>query len=179
MSGLACVLEKLKVKAKEMILPRHERFYPPNLMTWLNLNKEEFLQCTSDVAKLRRELSALSDTLDVEGRDTRSAFLDVYVNAYADPIEEKDYKAAIAHLRRLVQISEAEARERWVYTVVTRSGYKIYARAVKGKLIVFGDTYHVRDALKKLKFQWDPAEKVWYTYNAITIDALKSKLEPL
>ena len=31
------------------------------------------------------------------------------------------------------------------------------------KIIVYGDTYHVRDVLKALKFKWDWLNKVWYT----------------
>ena len=180
MSELACILEKLKMKAKEMIIPGRERFYPPDHLTWFNPSKELLLQCTSEIAKLRRELATLSSVFDVEGRDTWSTFLDVYVNAYADPIEERDFKEAIAHLRRLIQLSEAEAKERWVYELKTKSGFKIYLRVRKDKLVVWGDTFNVRDTLKKLKLQWDPIEKVWYTSaNAITIDTLKSALEPL
>jgi hypothetical protein len=173
------ILKARLTTVKEMLLPKHERFYSPDWLTCYHVPRDELRQY-GEPAKLTKELIAMSEIFDVEGRDTWVKFLDVYTNAIADPIEEKDFDGTIRHLRRLIQISEQEARERWVHEIVTRTGKKIYAKQVKGKLIVFGDTYHVRDVLKKLKFQWDPVEKVWRnSANAITIDALKSALEPL
>jgi len=39
---------------------------------------------------------------------------------------------------------------------------QIKARVDGNKIIVSGDTYHVRDVLKALKFRWDWVNKVWY-----------------
>ncbi len=180
MSELECVLRKKLPQIKEMFILKHERFYPPSYMTLYSLPDEKLRECTNNVGRLARELRAMSDIFDVEGGDTWVTLLEVVINGIADPIEERDYEGTIRHLRRFIELSEREARERWVYEVRTRSGFKVYAKQVKGKLIVFGDTYHVRDVLKKLKFQWDPVERAWYTSaNTITLDALKSALEPL
>jgi hypothetical protein len=181
MEALACMLKKRFQKVKEMILPKHDRFYPPSWLTQYTPTREELRECTTDnVAKLARELVAASEIFDIEGRDTWVTLLEVVINGIADPIEGRDYEGTVKHLRRFIELSEQEARERWVHEIKTRSGRKIYAKVTKGKIIVWGDTYHVRDALKKFKFQWDPVEKVWYaSANVITIDTLKSALEPL
>ena len=180
MTPFECVLHVLRSKAKRFSL-RDERFYSLSYLINVNANKEELQQCNAD--KLNRELRAMSDIFDVENTDTWTTFLDVYVNAHYDPIEEKDYKATILHLRRLVQLSEAMARERWVYEFKTRSGHRIYAKVLRDKLVVWGDTYPVKDTLKRLGLRWDPVEKVWYApnnaINVINVNALREKLEKL
>jgi len=38
----------------------------------------------------------------------------------------------------------------------------VKARIVNGRLVLNGDTYHVRDILKSLRFRWDDTSKVWW-----------------
>jgi hypothetical protein len=38
----------------------------------------------------------------------------------------------------------------------------IKARVSGNTIEVYGDTYHVREVLKELKFRWDPVKKIWY-----------------
>ncbi len=181
--GLGCVLRRRLAELKEMFYPKYERFYPINWMTWHSPPKNVLVECAGDpklASKLARELIAMSEVFEVEGRDAWTTLMEIVINGVADPIEEKDYKAAVAHLRRLNQLSEREARQRWVHEIVTKSGKKIYAKQVDNKLAVWGDTYHVKETLKKLKFHWDPVERVWYaSATTTTLDALKSALETL
>ena len=36
------------------------------------------------------------------------------------------------------------------------------------RIVVSGDTYHIKELLKQLKFKWDPLKQVWYNENAKT-----------
>jgi hypothetical protein len=40
---------------------------------------------------------------------------------------------------------------------------EIKAKVSENTIEVYGDTYHVREILKEMKFKWDPTRKVWYT----------------
>ena len=44
-------------------------------------------------------------------------------------------------------------------------------------MIVYGDTYPIKEELKKLGFKWDPMERVWYTTAKIDVNTLKARLE--
>ncbi len=37
----------------------------------------------------------------------------------------------------------------------------VYVKFKDGKVIVYGDTFHIKEELKKLGFKWDPASKAW------------------
>jgi hypothetical protein len=177
--GLGCVLRRRLAELKEMFYPKYERFYPINWLTWYSPPKNVLVECAGDrelASKLSRELIAMSEIFEVEGRDTWTTLMEVIVNGVADPIEEKDYKAAVAHLRRLNQLSEREARQRWVREIVTKSGKKIYAKRADNKLVVWGDTYHVKETLKKLKFHWDPVKRVWYAPASVDVNSVVAKL---
>jgi hypothetical protein len=45
------------------------------------------------------------------------------------------------------------------------------------RILVLGDTYEIRDHLKRIGFRWDPAKKAWYTSASIGIDTVKAQLE--
>jgi hypothetical protein len=40
---------------------------------------------------------------------------------------------------------------------------EIKARVSNNTIEVYGDTFHIREILKELKFKWDPVKKIWYT----------------
>ncbi len=178
--GLGCVLRKRLAAVKEMFFPKYDRFYPSKWLTWYKPSADVLFECTSGdrelASKLSRELVAMSEIFEVEGLDTWTTVVEVIVNGVADPIEEKDYKETVMHLRRLVQLSEREARRRWVYEIATKSGKKIYAKQVDGKLVVWGDTYPVKDALKRLGFKWDPVERVWHAPANADVNSVVAKL---
>jgi hypothetical protein len=50
------------------------------------------------------------------------------------------------------KISEEIIRERLTITV----------KLEKDLLYAYGDTYHIKDDLKKLGFRWDATKKAWY-----------------
>jgi len=39
---------------------------------------------------------------------------------------------------------------------------RLYVRKSNNVIEVSGDTYHVKEKLKELKFRWDSARRVWY-----------------
>jgi hypothetical protein len=48
------------------------------------------------------------------------------------------------------------------------------------KVVVSGNTYHVKEELKKLGFRWDPVEKVWYVpVKAGLIETVKRELNKI
>jgi hypothetical protein len=120
------------------------------------------------------EAKALHAIIDTESRDAFNKFLEVYINGVYDPIDDggKDLEL----LKRLLAISEEEAKARWVYEINTRSGKRIYVKVKDGKVVVFGDTFPVKEQLKALGLKWDPVERVWYT-TAIDVNTLKTRLE--
>jgi len=46
-----------------------------------------------------------------------------------------------------------------------------------GRVYVNGDTYHIRDSLKRLRYRWDPNIKAWY--KDASIEEVKRELEEL
>jgi translation elongation factor P/translation initiation factor 5A len=54
---------------------------------------------------------------------------------------------------RETKVGEELVREKLIVTV----------KAVGNRTIVYGDTYHIKDELKKRGLRWDAEEKVWYT----------------
>jgi hypothetical protein len=71
--------------------------------------------------------------------------------------------------RRIVLSEREVAKNKLAYVVSLK---------VEGdRIFVLGDTYEIRDHLKRLGFRWDPAKKVWYTSASIGIDTVKAQLE--
>jgi hypothetical protein len=46
-----------------------------------------------------------------------------------------------------------------------------------GRVYVNGDTYHIKEKLKQLRYRWDPERKMWY--KDASISTVKSELEGL
>jgi len=71
-----------------------------------------------------------------------------------------------------VYISESEVGRE---VCVDRLTLKVTER--NGRVYVNGDTYHIRDQLKRLKYRWDPERKMWY--KETSIEEVKSELESI
>jgi hypothetical protein len=50
-------------------------------------------------------------------------------------------------------------------------------KASNGKTYVNGDTYHIRDRLKQMRYRWDPERKMWYKDADISV--VKRELESI
>jgi len=46
-----------------------------------------------------------------------------------------------------------------------------------GKVYINGDTYHIKEKLKQLRYRWDPNVKAWYKDSSL--DTVKSELEKI
>jgi hypothetical protein len=57
--------------------------------------------------------------------------------------------------------------------------YLIKIKVEGDKIVVSGDTYEIKDHLKKLGFRWDPTNKVWVTSAKIGVDFVKAELESI
>jgi hypothetical protein len=160
---------------KEMLLRSGiDRFYPlrdihPTLLALKD-------HCGDKVAW--RGAQATYDILDVEGSSAHATFLDIYINAVYDPVEG-NYKQEVMLVRRLLSEVEREyaMREK---LIVTRTGKNIYVGREGEKIVVHGDTFPVKDELKKKGFKWDPLYKVWYKpAKDADLDRLYHELEVL
>jgi hypothetical protein len=137
----------------------------------------------ADVKTAVRELEAVERLLRAEydSAHTYLLFLEYYVNAPWDVFDgsDKKFREEVQTLRRLLAIYEKEYEERKVEEVVTKSGRKLYLKVRGGKVVVFGDTFPVKDALKRLGFKWDPLERVWYATADTDINTVKARLEAM
>jgi hypothetical protein len=182
-SILSCILRYKMVKVVKYLSLQYDRFYQLRLLpiyTLMPWDVQEVAKlCTipeREVEMVAEELSRFSKVWEVEADNMYNKLLEVYVNIPFD-ITDKDMES----LRRLVQLAlpsrPAPAVEEKL-EVKTRSGRTVYIKTKGDKIIVSGDTYHVKEELKKLGLKWDPMEKVWYALSAkIDVNTLKARLE--
>jgi hypothetical protein len=57
--------------------------------------------------------------------------------------------------------------------------YVVNVKTVGNKIVVSGDTFEVKDILKRMGFKWDPASRVWVAPASIGVDAVKAELEKM
>jgi hypothetical protein len=57
--------------------------------------------------------------------------------------------------------------------------YVVSIKVVGNRIAVSGDTFEVKDVLKRMGFKWDPASKVWTAPASIGVDVVKAELEKL
>jgi hypothetical protein len=57
--------------------------------------------------------------------------------------------------------------------------YVVNIKTVGNKIVVSGDTFEVKDVLKRMGFRWDPASKVWVAPASIGADTVKAELEKI
>jgi len=77
--------------------------------------------------------------------------------------ENGKYRYTIQQLFVVYNGKEIVVREDVIEKQPIMEKMQIKARVDGNKIIVSGDTYHVRDVLKALKFRWDWLSKTWYT----------------
>jgi len=57
--------------------------------------------------------------------------------------------------------------------------YIVNIKVVNNKIVVSGDTFEVKDLLKRTGFRWDPANRVWTAPASIGVDVVKAELEKM
>jgi hypothetical protein len=57
--------------------------------------------------------------------------------------------------------------------------YFIKVKVEADKIIVSGDTYEVRDTLKRLGFKWNPNDKTWVAPASVGVDFVRAELESI
>ena len=61
----------------------------------------------------------------------------------------------------------------------TKTAYVVNLKVQGDKIIVTGDTYEIREELKRLGLRWDPNSKAWVAPTKVGIDNIKAELEKL
>jgi len=57
--------------------------------------------------------------------------------------------------------------------------YVVNIKVVGNKIVVSGDTFEVKDVLKRMGFRWNPNDKMWIAPTTIGVDAVKAQLEKI
>jgi hypothetical protein len=57
--------------------------------------------------------------------------------------------------------------------------YVVNIKVVGNKIVVSGDTFEVKDVLKRMGFRWNPSDKMWVASATIGVDAVKAELEKI
>jgi hypothetical protein len=173
-------------RVKDMSEPRYTRFYLVQSTFHPPVSQYKVAEVCGNGADIRtavKELEAIERLLayEYDSAYTYLMFLEYIINAPWDVFEgdEKKFREDVGTLKRLLAIYEKEYEERKVEEVTTKSGRKLYLKVKDGKVVVSGDTYPVKDALKHLGFKWDPLERVWYAPATSGINAVKTRLEVL
>jgi hypothetical protein len=55
--------------------------------------------------------------------------------------------------------------------------FVVSIKTVGNRIIVSGDTFEVKDVLKRMGFRWDPSNKVWVAPATIGVETVKAELE--
>ena len=173
-----------KNEVKRMSEPRYTRFYLAQHMSHPPVFQSKVAEVCGDGADIRtatRELEAVERLLGYEYDSAYPyfAFLEYYINVPWDVFDErseKKFRENVQLLKNLLAVYEQEYQERKVEEVVTKSGRKLYLKVKGDKVIVFGDTYPVKDALKSLGFKWDPVERVWYAPANAGVNSVMARL---
>ena len=107
-----------------------------------------------------KDARAVWDIFAAEASSAYAPFLEFYVNATHDLIED-NFKRDLELVKCLLKEYEKEyaVREK---LIITESGKHIYIKKQDDKIMLSGDTFPVKDEIKKRGFKWDPLYKVWY-----------------
>ena len=57
--------------------------------------------------------------------------------------------------------------------------YVVNIKVANDRIVVTGDTYEIREELKKMRFKWDPNLKAWVAPISIGVDTVKAELEKI
>jgi hypothetical protein len=177
MDELITWLKGERRRVKERAMGRGDRLYwirefLPDSLTLKQLrNKNE---------KLYKEAEAVKEIYMTEGLSLYAPFIEWYANALYDPIASSDFpERDIRKLRDLLRDIEIEYEQR-EKLILTRSQKHIYVRRHEGKIMLSGDTFPIKEELKKMGFRWDPSFKTWYKREKeVDFEKLKQELEAL
>ena len=77
-------------------------------------------------------------------------------------VEVGKYK--ITYLEKYVTFEDIEMRLETIEVSKEVIKNKLSVRIYKegSRIVVSGDTYHIKELLKQLRFRWDPLKQVWY-----------------
>jgi hypothetical protein len=170
---LAKWLLEEKARAKELLLQSgYDRFYPLLDLVPSTVNVKKY--CENREAW--REAGAIREIIEIEKSFAYPKILDIIVNAVHDPL---GYKEDVELVKRLWREHEREYQMR-EKLVITKTGKQIFIRREGEKIMVFGDTYPIKDALKQRGFRWDPMYKAWYKHaKDADLEKLINELEVL
>ena len=153
-----CIMKWLleeKTRAKKLLLQSdYDRFYPLlDLVPSVSVLKE---YCKDKEAW--REAHAIREIIEIEKSSAYSKILDVIINATHDPLGYKEDVELIKKLWREVE-REYLLREK---LIITRTRKHIFVKREGEKIMLYGDTFPIKDILKQKGFKWDPMYKAWY-----------------
>jgi hypothetical protein len=57
--------------------------------------------------------------------------------------------------------------------------YVVNVKISNDKIIVSGDTYEIRDTLKRLGFRWNPSDRTWIAPAKVGVDVVRQELEKI
>jgi hypothetical protein len=92
--------------------------------------------------------------------------------------ENDKYRYTIEKTYVVVDDKKIYVDERIINKEALIEKLSVQIRKGKDKIYVVGDTYHIKDRLKELKFRWDPNIKAWYKENT-SIEEVKNEIEKL
>jgi hypothetical protein len=77
-------------------------------------------------------------------------------------VENGKYRVTLARTYVEVDGQKIYVVEKELSREVCVEKLEVRVKAANGKIYVVGDTYHIRDKLKELRYRWDPNVKAWY-----------------
>jgi ribosomal 50S subunit-associated protein YjgA (DUF615 family) len=177
MEELVTWLKGERRRVKERAMRRGDRLY------WIRELLPDSLtlkQLRSKNEKLYREAEAIKEIYMTEGLSLYAPFIEWHANALYDPIVSSDFpERDIRKLRDLLRDIDLEYEQR-EKLIITRSQKQIYVKRYEGKIMLTGDTFPIKEELKKMGFRWDPAFKAWYKREKdVDFEKLKQGLEAL
>ncbi len=179
---MKCIYKWLRSRmerVKEMAKLRYDRFYPIRDLQPPTPTAKTFKEICGDFeATVFREARAIWELFAVEASSAYAPFLEFYINATHDLIED-NFKRDLELVKHVLREYEKEymMREK---LIITRTRKHIYVKKQDNKIMLSGDTFPVKDELKKKGFKWDPLYKVWYIpAKDVDLPKLKSELETL
>jgi hypothetical protein len=92
-------------------------------------------------------------------------------------VEDGKYKVRVKRVYVEVDGEKIILSESEVGREVCVDKLTVRIKATNGRVYVNGDTYHIKEQLKQLRYRWDPERKAWYKESDINV--VKSELESL
>ena len=97
-------------------------------------------------------------------------------------IEEKiddKYRYTIEKTYVVVDNKKIYVDERILSKEVLIEKLSVQIRKTNDRILITGDTYHIKETLKVLGFKWDPNTKTWYRQNNVDVSEIQKKIEEI